>query len=69
MYWKHSGEENWSTDESHEIPAVDVTVGSVYKCQKSDDDEVESGVVQIIPGKLDTRFNRSNTAYMHNYDL
>ena len=56
MYWKHSGEENWSTDESHEIPDGDVIVGSVYKCQKSDDDEVESGVIQITTGRLNVSF-------------
>ena len=52
MYWKHSEEENWSTDKSHEVPSDKVFVGSIYKCQKSDDDDVESGVLQIITGRF-----------------
>ena len=57
MYWKHSGEENWSTDGSHTVSADDVYVGSVYKCQKSDADDVESGVIQITTGRLNFIFS------------
>ena len=69
MFWKHSGEAGWSTSGTHEVPAGDVKVGSTYKCQKMDDSEVVSGVIQIISGTTFSYYFFKNVNFYDNMSV